>query len=232
VTTLPATEVDISARYYGQSFANPYARPVSAPDELDGLRARDEAGLRLRATTQPGPRIGLRMVADGWRQLSSGALNGLFFARTDLQITSSWVWALWSEYRNTGPQRFLLATRLAYDPVRRLTLSSQFQHRWVGARLGGVRFQQDIAAIASMAARPVDILRVRLRVRYDFEDIGDNHRLPHTLWAYLDAALTVRERDMVRVRYDLRVFLDRRESTLTRVPNPEHWLWLEYVFRY
>jgi len=69
-------------------------------------------------------------------------------------------------------------------------------------------------------------------VRYDFEDIQDNNRLPQSLWAYLDAALTVRERDTLRMRYDVRVFLDRRESTLTRAPNPEHWLWLEYVFRY
>ena len=232
VTTLASTELDVSARYYGSKYANPYARPVSAPDELDGLRARDEAGLRLRATTRLAPRVSLRTIADGWRQLSSGALHGLLFARADLQIAPSWAWALWTEYRNAGSRRFLLAARLAYEPFRRLRLSGQFQHRWVGAQLGGMRFQQDIAAILNMTVRPTDILRIRLRVRYDFEDIGDNHRLPHTLWAYLDAALTVRERDTLRVRYDLRVFLDRRESTLTRVPNPEHWLWLEYVFRY
>jgi len=83
-----------------------------------------------------------------------------------------------------------------------------------------------------LTTRPVDIFRIRLRVRYDFEDISDNHRFPQALWAYLDAALTLRQRDMLRLRYDLRVFLDRRESTLARVPNPEHWLWLEYVFRY
>ena len=64
------------------------------------------------------------------------------------------------------------------------------------------------------------------------EDIWDNHRLPQALWAYVDAALALRERDMLRLRYDFRIFLDRRESTLARVPNPEHWLWLEYVFRY
>jgi len=28
------------------------------------------------------------------------------------------------------------------------------------------------------------------------------------------------------------VFLDHRESTFARVPNPEHWLWVEYVLRY
>ena len=95
-----------------------------------------------------------------------------------------------------------------------------------------MRFQQDVAAILNVTTRPIDILRVRLRVRYDFEDIWDNHRLPQALWAYLDAALTVRERDMLRVRYDFRVFLDHRESTFARVPNPEHWLWVEYVLRY
>jgi hypothetical protein len=52
------------------------------------------------------------------------------------------------------------------------------------------------------------------------------------LWAYLDAALTLRQHDMLRLRYDFRVFLDQRESTVVRVPNPEHWLSVEYVFRY
>lgn len=232
VTTLPKAEIDASARYYGSSYVNPYARPVSAPDELDGLRARDEVGLRLRATTEVRPRVGLRMVADGWRQLSSGTLNGLLFARTDLRIASCWAWALWTEYRNGTVQRFVVAAKLAYEPVRRVTLSGQFQHRWVGLKLGNHRLQQDIAAILNVTTRPVDVLRVRFRVRYDFEDLWNNHRLPQALWSYLDVALSVRERDVLRLRYDLRVFLDRRESTRVRVPNPEHWLWVEYVFRY
>lgn len=232
VTTLPGSEVDVSVRYYGAKYVNPYARPVSAPDELDGLRARDEAGLRLRATTQLGQRVGLRTAVDGWRELSSGALNGLLFARMDLRIASSWAWALWTEYRNSASQRFVVATRLAYEPVRRFAISGQFQHRWVGSNRAGPQFQQDVAAILNVTARPADLLRLRLRLRYDFEDVWNNHRLPQTLWAYLDAALTVRERDMLRVRYDLRAFLDHRESTRARVPNPEHWLWLEYIFRY
>ena len=232
VTTLPTTEVDVSTRYYGPRYANPYARPISAPDELDGLRARDEAGLRLRTSSQLGRRVGLRTVADGWRQLSSGTFNSLFFARADLQIASSWSWALWAEYRNSAGQRLVLATQLAYEPVQRFTVSGQLQHRWGSGKLRSLRLQQDIAAILTLIVRPIDILRVRLRVRYDFEDISDNHRLPQSVWAYFDAGLAVRERDRLRVRYDFRMFLDRRESTLTRVPNPEHWLWVEYVFRY
>ncbi|UCH30197.1 MAG: hypothetical protein JSV06_04000, partial [Myxococcales bacterium] len=230
VTTLDAGELDVSARYYGSRFSNPYARPVSAPDELDGLRARDEAGLRVRASMQPTPRVAVRALADGWRRLSFGRFDLLLFARTDFRLAQSWRWAWWLEYRHAG-RRLSWTTQLAYEPVRRVALSWQLQHR----RLEGSaarRAQHDLVAVLNFTARPVDLLRLRTRVRYDFEDVLDNHRLPQTLWVYIDAALTVRERDALRLRYDLRAFLDERESTLARVPNPEHWLWLEYVFRY
>ena len=69
-------------------------------------------------------------------------------------------------------------------------------------------------------------------IRYDLEDVSDNHRLPHVVWTQLEADLNVRQHDILRARYDARVFLDERESTLRRVPNPEHWLWVEYVFRF
>ena len=232
VTTLATTEVDVSARVYARNYVNPYARPISAPDELDGLRARDELGFRLRATTQLGRRVGLRAIADAWRRLSSGAFHGLLFVRTDLRIAPPWAWSLWTEYRDSTAQRFVVASRLAYEPVRGLALSGQFQHRWFRGKLGAQRFQQDIAAILNLTTRPMDAFRLSLRLRYDFQDILNNHRLPQTFWSYLDAAVTLRERDMVRLRYDFRWFLDQRESTLMRAPNPEHWLWLEYVVRY
>ncbi|MBT8468706.1 MAG: helix-hairpin-helix domain-containing protein [Myxococcales bacterium] len=231
VTTLPKGELDLSLRYYGSRYANPYARPVSAPDELDGLRARDEAGARFRATAKLGPQVVLRTLLDGSRRLSTGVLNALLFARTDWRITSRWTWAIWGEYRNGSAQRFVVATQLAYAPVRRVSLSGQARYRWAG-KLGSDRLQQDLSAILKVTGRPVDRLRVRCRLRYDFEDIWDNHRLPQSLWHYLDVALTLRDRDVLQLRYDFRVFLDERESTLSRVPNPEHWLWVEYIFRF
>lgn len=231
VTTLPKGELDLSLRYYGSRYANPYARPVSAPDELDGLRARDEAGARFRATAQLRRQVVLRTLLDAWRELSTAVLNALLFARTDWRITSRWTWATWGEYRNGSAQRFVVATQLTYAPVRRVSLSGQARYRWAGT-LGGDRLQQDLSAIFNVTARPVDRLRVRCRLRYDFEDVWDNHRLPQSLWSYLDVALTLRDRDVMRLRYDLRVSLDERESTLSRVPNPEHWLWVEYVFRF
>lgn len=232
LTTLPAAEVDASIRYYASSFANPYARPISAPDELDGLRARNEVGLRVRATAELGRRVGLRGAIDGWRTLSSGAVSGLLFARMDVRLSGPLAWAVWTEARSTENPQILLATRLVYEPRRRFVLSGQVQHRWVGERPAARRAQQDIGAVLGARIQPVDVMRLRLRVRYDFEDIRDNHRLPHTVWAYLDTTLTLGEPSLLRLRYDLRAFLDRRESTLLRAPNPEHWLWVEYVVRY
>ncbi|MCZ6805884.1 MAG: hypothetical protein O7F08_02950, partial [Deltaproteobacteria bacterium] len=231
VTVLQTTELDISVRYYGEDYANPYARPVSAPDELDGLRARDETGLRLRTTSNFGRKLGLRTVADVWRRLSERGVEAALFARVDLDMRGPWGWAFWGSYRSSNGQGLVTATRLAYEPSRRLTISAQCQHEWVELAVGrGPR--RDIATLLQITSRPIDRLRIRARVRYDFEDIANNHRLAQVLWSYLEAAVTIRERDTLRTRYDFRVFLDRRESTVARVPNPEHWLWLEYVFRF
>jgi hypothetical protein len=231
VTALGSSEIDFSLRYYGSNYANPYARPISAPDELGGLRARDETGVRLRVTASLNRNVGLRAIVDGWRALSSGQLNALLFIRVEWRVTPSVRWASWGEYRNTGAQRITLATRIMFQPLRAVAISGQLQYRW-GGRIGGGRLQQDLAAIVDLTTRPIELLRLRVRVRYDFDDVWNNHRLPQTLWFYSDAAITVRERDLLRCRYDFRVFLDERESTLARAPNPEHWLWVEYVFRF
>jgi hypothetical protein len=156
----------------------------------------------------------------------------VIFARSDLQLGEAWTLALWAEHRNAVAQRFLLATRFAFTPTYRVSVSAQLEHAWneIGIAAGGA--QQDIAAVLSITAQPHDLLRLRLRLRYQFEDIWNNHRLPQSVWGFLDAALTLRERDRLRIRYDLRAFLDERDSTSARAPNPEHWIRLEYTFRY
>jgi len=231
VTVVQTTEIDISVRYYGEDYANPYARPVSAPDELDGLRARDETGVRLRTTSSFGGKLGLRTVADVWRRLSERGFEAALFARVDLAARGPWGWAFWASYRSSNGQALVTATRFAYEQSTRLTIAAQYQHEWVELAVTG-RPRQDIAALLQITSRPIDRLRLRARARYDFENIAENHRLAQVLWSYLEVALTLRSHDTLRVRYDFRVFLDRRESTLTRAPNPEHWFWFEYVFRF
>ncbi|EPX60019.1 hypothetical protein D187_002105 [Cystobacter fuscus DSM 2262] len=42
-------ELEVSLRYYGRDFDNPYGRALSSPDEWRGLRASNEMGARLRS---------------------------------------------------------------------------------------------------------------------------------------------------------------------------------------
>ena len=72
-------ELETSLRYYDESFKNPYARPIAAPDEFEGVRARDEMGLRLRYTARLKKRLNLRATTDFWRspsEDSSGSGGG------------------------------------------------------------------------------------------------------------------------------------------------------------
>ena len=49
--------------------------------------------------------------------------------------------------------------------------------------------------------------------------------------ALVDTAFRVRTRDTFRVRIDGKWWLDKRMSTIERVPNPEVNLWLFYEAR-
>ena len=75
-------------------------------------------------------------------------------------------------------------------------------------------------------------MRLRGRVRYLVEGIGHTDYLEESVWGYADVTYRVRERDRLRVRYDIYVYLDERSDTDLRQPSPEHWLWLEYESRF
>lgn len=59
-------ELELSLRYYDPNFANPFGRPIASPDELDGLRARNELGVRLRYYGRFGKDWELKSRNDFW----------------------------------------------------------------------------------------------------------------------------------------------------------------------
>jgi hypothetical protein len=63
-------EIEGVFRYYGIDFENPYARPISQADELDGSRARDEVGGRVRFT-QTDKLYSVRAALDMWTPLTT-----------------------------------------------------------------------------------------------------------------------------------------------------------------
>jgi hypothetical protein len=249
-------ELETSVRYYDQNFKNPYARPIAAVDEFEGVRARDEMGARLRYTARLDKRLSVRSTADMWRTPSDDTTDLLLSARSDLDLTDQYRVGVWGMYKNkdvslngggqcfdvtievegeTVPcagEKYLALARLRWAPTSRYAVTGQYQHEWGSDMRYPDEMRQDLSASLIGTARPIDRLRLRARVRYLSEDISDNTYLEQSVWGYLTTSLRLRDRDWLRVRYDVYVYLDERESTQERVPSPEHWLWLEYQSRF
>lgn len=92
--------------------------------------------------------------------------------------------------------------------------------------------RQDINAFLLLAAQPTDALRLRTRVRWYWEDIADNSRREHSIWAYAEVRYKIRSWAIPTLRYDIWNYLDRRDSTLTRRPSPEHWIRFQFESRF
>lgn len=249
-------ELEASVRYYDEAFKNPYARPIAAVDEFEGVSARDEMGVRLRYGARLDGRLSLRGTADLWRTPSDGNTDLLLSARGDLDLADTYRVGFSGLYKNkdlslngTGQcfdvtvevdgepvpcagEKIQVQGRLGYAPTRRVSVTGQYQHELGTDMRYPDRLRQDISASLIGVARPADRLRLRARVRYLFDDISDNTYLEQSVWGYLTTSWRLRDRDWLRVRYDVYVYLDERESTQTRVPSPEHWLWLEYQSRF
>ncbi len=102
-----AHELELSLRYYDNKSANPYRRPISAPDEYDGQRASNEAGARLKYFGKPNRDWELRARADFWvlpfsspREGPAGMANLYALARVDFTGWDVFQPALWVDVRN------------------------------------------------------------------------------------------------------------------------------------
>ncbi|HEY0136076.1 MAG TPA: hypothetical protein VGB85_18445, partial [Nannocystis sp.] len=137
----------------------------------------------------------------------------------------------------------------AFFPHRRVKLVPRFQHRFVGdprstaisepmmgypkpAKVPREGYRQDLSAWLTITTRPIDSVRLRGRLRYLNQDIADNTYLEQSLWSYVDVGYLLRKKFLIQVRYDLYVWLDKRASTLTRIPSPEHRLLLTLEGRF
>jgi hypothetical protein len=117
VWAMKRRELEITGRFYDIRYANPYARPVSSPDEVDGQRARNEAGLRIKYTDRSLGDLQLRAWADFWvlpwdaRALEgtidasntgyrAGTMNLRGLLRADYTGFRWFQPALWFDYRN------------------------------------------------------------------------------------------------------------------------------------
>ena len=94
------------------------------------------------------------------------------------------------------------------------------------------RIRQDISAFVTVGVNPIDPLRIRSRVRWWWEDITDNTRFEHSVWAYVDVSYKIRPWAIPALRYDVYGYVDDRASTADRPQNPEHWLSFQWTSRF
>lgn len=259
-------ELEAVFRYYSIDYANPFARPISAPDEFDGQRARDELGGRLRYVNT-GKRFTLRALLDLWVPPSTMRADSPAghtqpkvdtYVRGDVRTTDELRLGLWLRYQdkdlNAGghAQCFEVATDTSTtgEPIpcsgRQLTtiatghyqidptlgVTVMLEHQLLDDKtLSPTAFRQDLAAWAIALWHPDRAIRIRGRVRYLDTAIEDDTYLERSISGVVDAAFQLRGRDTLRLRVDAKAWLDARESTMVRVPNPELQLWLSYEAR-
>ncbi len=254
-------ELELAFRYYARSFANPYAGSISEPDEVDGQRARDEVGPRVRYSGAIG-RFMVRALVDFWVQPSLGIPKLLLTARADYRIGAGWIAGLWAtvEDKDLGTtgrgqcfsgsldtidetnaegepspckgEEIKTTAMVRVEPARKLSLAAEFTHIFVDDPRYTDRFRQDVAAIFTATWWPLDTLRIYARGKYLNQAIDDNTYLEQSLWTYVELTYQRARSWDVRLRYDLYVYLDDRASTLARDPNPEHRLRVEMEARF
>jgi hypothetical protein len=209
VWDLKRRELELVARYYDLLFVNPYARPVSSPDAIDGSRARDEVGLRVKLTDRSLGALQLRSFIDFWVLPYDAQL-------IDAQITGN----------NTG---YKAGTANLWGQIRgdyrgwKLLQPSL----WVDYRNKDLAHSGDGACYSSADGRvyPPDVLctgeRLRLAARVEVRPLGD--ALSFALTYLHDFVSDLRYLD--RLDQDARCLLEVRSQ-------PVAWLLLRGRARY
>ncbi len=252
-------EFEAVLRYYDKNYANPYARPISAADEYDGLRARDEAGLRLKYTGVMGD-LHLRATNDFWAQLSDEAPKLRFTVRADYDLSTWVVPGVWFEIQDRDlagggrldtcfevpfaqsegepvpcdGEKSQVGVQVRFNPMKDLSVTAKYQHRWLddGNDRYDSSFRQDMAGWLTVMYKPDADIRLRMRMRYLFEAIDDNSYLEQSIWTYVEAAYWYERTFRIKLRYEFFSWLDDRKSTASRYPNPANWIRLELEYRF
>jgi hypothetical protein len=245
--SLPRDVIEASLRWYGVDFVNPYAKPIDERDVFEGQRARDEAGARVRWAARRGA-TQLHAQLDVWERPAERITRTDDFVRIDHAIDAPIGWGLWLSYEDRAlgaagrgacfdavagetcaGKRVTTTARLHLNPSDAVHVTVQATHRVLDDPRHPTGFRHDVMAWALAAWRASDRVRVHARARLLWQDVTTPAYLERSLWGYADVTMRLTDRDAVRVRADVYAWLDSRASTLARQPNPELWLWLEYV---
>lgn len=138
-------------------------------------------------------------------------------------------------------EKYDLGLQLKFMPLKNLSLTTYGMLRFVddnttrfedasGEPLN--KFRKDFSAWLLVMYKPIKDLRLRARVRFRYEDVEHRDYLEQSIWAYLEASWWYKRTFRIKGRVELLHYLDRRDSSLDRSPNPEVWARLELEYRF
>ena len=86
--------------------------------------------------------------------------------------------------------------------------------------------------MGELGLRPFRQLLVRSTCRYVDRAVDEDQRSQRWVVAHADVVVTATQRLTLRARYGLTRYLDQRDSTRARRPNPQHALQLQVESRF
>ncbi len=251
-------ELELALRYYGRDFANPYSGAPSGPDALEGLRVRNELGVRVRYLQRETRAWRVRGQVDAWTLPADGAVPGTA-GTGHLRASARADWLVWPllqpslqvEVRDAGlgaevpcaedaeddaqgscaRGRYGVIARVRSELSEGVVVAVQYGHaRVVAPEAGGPRY--DGQAVLDVRLRPSESLRLGGRVVWKDEDLSERSRLRQELRAAVDASWTAFEALRARARYAW--VLDLKDASTARVPPdpPRHLFHLELETRF
>jgi hypothetical protein len=250
-------ELEVSLRYYDDKFVDPYARPPSAPDELDGQRARNEAGVRARYSGALPWELRLLARADFWVLPygdQAGTTNLYALVRLSWWRFERFVPSVWIDLRNRDlahngfgacASGEAVPGSTCSDDLYRVAARADFvvDERWLQGAVESAftlrddpryrdQFRQDAMAWLELRSHLTEWLHARLRSKYLHEDLATDDAREESLWTWLELAYVPNRTFEAEGRYDVYLWLDKRPSTLARRPNPEHRFFLDVTYRF
>jgi hypothetical protein len=181
-------EFELSLRFYDDGFGTPYARPIASPDQLEGQRARNEAGARFRWSAKLSRDWQTRVTANFWvnpwpsytgvidptlpPQIVSpaGVANLWVLGRVD--FTGWWFFqpALWVDVRNKNLASSVHGTCASgYVLTEGDIFACGGDFYKVSLRLEGIPIRRKLSAIVQTSFTWRDDVRYKDRFRNDVQ---------------------------------------------------------------
>jgi hypothetical protein len=203
-STWDVHELEVSARFYDKEYNNPFARPIAALDQSAGLRASDEAGVRVRYNATLAKQVIVRAFLDVWSEVSSPHPKIKSYAHVDWYANRWFQPGLWVDIQDRDAR-----PGTGFDAYCDLGdyADGGDDPSAIGASSASACSGERYSLTGRMAFQPHPRLALTLQYRHDFtEDSHYPRGVRHDVNGYF--MISTRPIDPLRIRGRVRFYDD------------------------